>query len=283
VRLSCKLDAWFEYCTWRHNGQLCQFEWKRSSNAVLMQTCMGIHSRVKYVGNYTAHECEIEVSNVSSDDSGVWSCDVESYVLGATSGYKAQKELTLTIKSPTTTTITTTTATTSSTTTKSTTSMTVSTETSTELVEKAIIPENVESLSDLEKVKKLGRGIDTNVTAIYENDSRTATAGASYVSIILASAAAVFVVLIIAVFFVYKRHKNGYKNKHAKVTMNELESEQFANQMADDEWPNNETNPELSKFNLSVDAEVDSRPPSFKYIGATSYDIQDNNIIKTQK
>ena len=142
---------------------------------------------------------------------------------------------------------------------------------------------SVESLSDLEKVKKLGRGIDTNVTAIYENDSRTATAGTSYVSIILASAAAVFVVLIIAVFFVYKRHKNGYKNKHAKVTMNELESEQFANQMADDEWPNNETNPELSKFNLSVDAEVDSRPPSFKYIGATSYDIQDNNIIKTQK
>ena len=143
---------------------------------------------------------------------------------------------------------------------------------------------SVESLSDLEKLKKLGRGIDTNVTAIYENDSKTATAGTSYVSIILASAAAVFVVLIIAVFFVYKRHKNGYKNKHAKVTMNELESEQFANQMADDEWPNNiETNPELSKFNLSVDAEVDSRPPSFKYIGATSYDIQDNNIIKTQK
>ena len=103
------------------------------------------------------------------------------------------------------------------------------------------------------------------------------------VSIILASAAAVFAVLIIAVFFVYKRHKNGYKNKHAKVTMNELESEQFANQIAEDDWPNNETNPELSKFNLSVDAEVDSRPPSFKYIGATSYDIQDNNIIKTQK
>ena len=143
---------------------------------------------------------------------------------------------------------------------------------------------SVESLSDLEKLKKLGKGIDTNATAIIENDSKIATAGTSHVSIILASAAAVFVVLIIAVFFVYKRHKNGYKNKHAKVTMNELESEQFANQMADDEFIlSNETNPELSKFNLSVDAEIDSRPPSFKYIGATSYDIQDNNIIKTQK
>ena len=69
---------------------------------------MALHSRVKYVGNYTAHECEIEVSNVSSDDSGVWSCDVESYILGANRGYKAQKELTLTIKSPTITTIATT-------------------------------------------------------------------------------------------------------------------------------------------------------------------------------
>ena len=98
----------FEYCSWRHNGQLCKFEWKRSSNAVLMQFCRGMHSRVKYVGNYTAHECEIEVSNVSSDDSGVWSCDVESYILGANRGYKAQKELTLTIKSPTITTIATT-------------------------------------------------------------------------------------------------------------------------------------------------------------------------------
>ena len=69
-----------------------------------MQTCQRIDSRVKYIGNYTAHECKIELSNVSSDDSGVWSCDVESYVLGATSGYRVQKELTLTIKPPTTTT-----------------------------------------------------------------------------------------------------------------------------------------------------------------------------------
>ena len=44
---------------------------------------------------------------MSSDDSGVWSCDVESYLLGPNSGYKVQKELTVTIKSPTTTTNTT--------------------------------------------------------------------------------------------------------------------------------------------------------------------------------
>ena len=63
--------------------------------------------------------------------------------------------------------------------------------------------------------------------------------------------------------------------------MNELENEQFANQLADDEWPDKETNPESSKFNLTVDAEIDSRPPSFKYIGATSFDVTDDAIIKT--
>ena len=71
---------------------------------------MGIHSsRVKYVGNYTAHECDIEVSNVTSEDSGVWSCEVESYGLNACtrkSGYKAKKELNLMVKSLTTTTTT---------------------------------------------------------------------------------------------------------------------------------------------------------------------------------
>ena len=66
-----------------------------------------------------------------------------------------------------------------------------------------------------------------------------------------------------------------------KVTMNELESEHFADQMAEDEWPNKETNPESKNFNLTVDAEIDSRPPSFKYIGATSYDVTDDAIIKT--
>ena len=38
------------------------------------------------------------------------------------------------------------------------------------------------------------------------------------VPIILGTAAFVFVVLIIAVLFVYRRHKRGYANKHSKVS-----------------------------------------------------------------
>ena len=94
----------FEYCTWRHDGQLCSFEWKHATGKVERQTCTGLHARAKYAGNYKNHECTIEINNVSAEDAGVWSCDIESYVLGVTSGYKVKKELTLVVKPPTTTT-----------------------------------------------------------------------------------------------------------------------------------------------------------------------------------
>ena len=66
------------------------------------QTCMEIHSRVKYVGNYTSHECDIEVSNVTSEDSGLWTCNVQSYVIGA-HATRTSLDLDLVVKSPTTT------------------------------------------------------------------------------------------------------------------------------------------------------------------------------------
>ena len=117
-----------------------------------------------------------------------------------------------------------------------------------------------------------------------KNDEKS-LASANLSIIILGIAAAVFTVMIVGVFFVYRRHKRGYKNKDAKVSMNQLESERFADQMAEEDWmPDNEQNDafESTKFNLTVDAaEVDSRPSSFKYIGATSYDVNEDTIIKT--
>ena len=52
----------------------------------------------------------------------------------------------------------------------------------------------------------------------FEKFNGIRTAGNSGpVPIILGTAAFVFVVLIIAVLFVYRRHKRGYANKHSKV------------------------------------------------------------------
>ena len=45
-----------------------------------------------------------EVSNVTSEDVGVWCCEVESYVLGITRGYKRRKELIIVVKPDQTTT-----------------------------------------------------------------------------------------------------------------------------------------------------------------------------------
>ena len=49
--------------------------------------------RVTYTGNYDNHECEIEISNVSADDNGSWTCDIESYVRFGGSGYKVRENL----------------------------------------------------------------------------------------------------------------------------------------------------------------------------------------------
>ena len=77
------LNLRWEYCVWRHNGHECEFEWKRTKDAIVMQSCMGLHSRVSYTGNYDTHECQIEVRNTTSDeDAGNWACHMESYVFG---------------------------------------------------------------------------------------------------------------------------------------------------------------------------------------------------------
>ena len=39
LRLHCKANAYFEYCTWRHQSYVCEFEWKKSHNAVRQQRC----------------------------------------------------------------------------------------------------------------------------------------------------------------------------------------------------------------------------------------------------
>ena len=52
-----------------------------------MQKCSNIlKNRVKYVGNYTDHECKIELSDVSEADKGGWICEMESYVFGSARG-----------------------------------------------------------------------------------------------------------------------------------------------------------------------------------------------------
>ena len=64
-----------------------------------MQSCDMYSNRISYIGNYNAHECKIELKNVSKMDQGTWKCEVESYVWGITIGVKASAAIELKILS----------------------------------------------------------------------------------------------------------------------------------------------------------------------------------------
>ena len=100
VKLTCVTSDWYEFCSWKHNNQICKFEWKRSYGDVKKQSCdTNLNDRIQFVGNYNKYDCSIELSNLTLSDAGEWTCDLESYVWGPLSGTKDTAEFNLTIDS----------------------------------------------------------------------------------------------------------------------------------------------------------------------------------------
>ena len=87
----------YEYCYWKNNGRNCDFEWKRKAWNITKTSCIGLNSRVNFIGNYDDHECKIEITNISSDDNGTWTCEMEAYVFGENSGGKTEKNIELVV------------------------------------------------------------------------------------------------------------------------------------------------------------------------------------------
>ncbi|TRY77793.1 hypothetical protein TCAL_16674 [Tigriopus californicus] len=101
IKLSCKTDGYYEHCVWRHKSEVCEYEWKKSHDAVLKQRCSHrIDDRIRFVGEYYKHECSIEIAQADLEDAGSWECEMESYVWGPASGTTDKK--TLKLKSPST-------------------------------------------------------------------------------------------------------------------------------------------------------------------------------------
>ena len=63
-------------------------------------------------GDYKKHECAITISQARLEDAGVWQCELESYVLGTTRGYRQTQDITVSVSAPTTSTTSTTSTTT---------------------------------------------------------------------------------------------------------------------------------------------------------------------------
>ena len=100
VIFKCASSDWYEFCSWKHDSKVCKFEWKRRFGGVRKQECdASFHDRIRFLGNYNKHECQVELSNLTLSDAGKWTCELQSYVLGPISGSSDKASLHLILDS----------------------------------------------------------------------------------------------------------------------------------------------------------------------------------------
>ena len=85
--LSCEVNNYYEYCKFIHNDKICDFEWKRDVWNITVADCADYEGRFVWSGNYDYYKCAITINNVKPEDTGAWSCEMESYAAGKYRGY----------------------------------------------------------------------------------------------------------------------------------------------------------------------------------------------------
>jgi len=85
--LNCEVDNYYEYCKFIHNGNICDFGWKRDVWNITVLDCADYADRMVWTGNYDYYKCAITITDAKSDDAGTWSCELESYAAGKFRGY----------------------------------------------------------------------------------------------------------------------------------------------------------------------------------------------------
>ena len=86
-RLNCGVDNFYEYCLFRHNENICDFAWKTDDWNITITNCEDYEDRMEWSGDYDNHKCAITIKNAKLEDSGSWSCEIESYIAGKFRGY----------------------------------------------------------------------------------------------------------------------------------------------------------------------------------------------------
>ena len=90
VTLYCHVDGWWEWCTFKHDGNLCDFGYDSNDTVTQLNCTEDYEFRAEFVGDYNNYECAMELSNVKLEDAGKWTCEVESYYAGRYRGYGYQ-------------------------------------------------------------------------------------------------------------------------------------------------------------------------------------------------
>ena len=113
--LSCTSDSYYEFCLFRSPaGGLCDYEWRREVWNITQLSCPGLEDRLTFIGSYSDYECSVLVKDAQIGDAGLWTCELESYVLGGGrgSGWVLSEDIMVDVILSTTTTTTTTATTT---------------------------------------------------------------------------------------------------------------------------------------------------------------------------
>ena len=76
--ITCTSSSAHEHCIWKHNDNVCKFDWDRRHRNVLKPTCEAYGKRLTFHGIYPAHECKMKLSNVTKSDSGTWTCEMDN-------------------------------------------------------------------------------------------------------------------------------------------------------------------------------------------------------------
>ena len=74
--LTCVSSSAHERCIWKHNSNVCQFDWDRRHRNVQNQHCKAYGKRLTFHGIYPAHECKMQLTNINKSDSGKWTCEM---------------------------------------------------------------------------------------------------------------------------------------------------------------------------------------------------------------
>ncbi|XP_059094922.1 uncharacterized protein LOC131889766 [Tigriopus californicus] len=107
LAIKCVVDDWWEWCTFKHSGRKCDFEWSNQARNVTVLDCQDFEGRFEFHGRYNNYECGIVLHGVEEADAGEWTCQLENYYRGRYRGYgynsSAQMIVEVEIEAPVTT------------------------------------------------------------------------------------------------------------------------------------------------------------------------------------
>merc|ERR1712136_495917 len=93
VSIKCTTNGYWEWCTFKHLTKECQFTADHNSK-VSKSTCSDFKGRdIKFYGDYYyKYECGMELTGVTPEDAGDWSCTMDEYYDGSGKKFAYSKQ-----------------------------------------------------------------------------------------------------------------------------------------------------------------------------------------------